>query len=93
MSIRNNRMTRNRIRALKATLLTTASYRYPYDDRSEANALREMGLLDGTYHITLPAALMVLSDVASTGIGWLAVEETQRVLNEIKLAFPHEVMR
>lgn len=82
------KLTIGRIRALKATLLTTATLRYPYTDEKEAKALQDMGLLDASKRITLAGAMVVLANVASIKLPWLAIDETQRVLYVIKTEFP-----
>jgi len=86
-------VTKGRVRALKATLLATSTHRYPYSDNDGLEALQRLGFLDSTGRITLEGAMVVLRSVANTQIAWVAVQETQRVLNVIKSMFPEELGR
>ena len=84
-------MTKGRIRSLRMTLFSTHDGRYPYNDSKEVEALQKMGYLDDTKRITVTGAMVVLSNAASNQIPWVAVEETTRALNEIKIMFSNEL--
>ncbi len=81
----------SRVRALKAALLATSTHCYPYSDVDEMCVLRDAGLLDSGFRITLEGALVVLRAAANNQVDWVAVQETQRVLVEIKKLFSERV--
>lgn len=85
------KLTKGRVRALKATLLATSTHRYPYTDTHEMYTLEDAGLLDNTGRITLEGALVVLRAAANNPVDWVAVQETQRVLVEIKKLFSDRI--
>ena len=84
-------VTKQRVSALKMTLLSTTSHRWPYDDNDGRDALERLGFLDSTGRITLAGAMVVLRSVAAIQVPWLALDETRRVVNEMMQMFGEEL--